>query len=225
MRDDLDRRLAGQGQHHRHVVGAQRPQRVLVGAELAEVQAVAVDVEDLVAELAAVGHLLERPQPRVVLEQVADHQRAPGRGGGIDGSLGVGDGDRQRLLHEAVLAGLQHSDGELRVGRHRRRQHDRVQLRVVEQVVEVRGHPNAGELRRRTVARRGVASQHQTSSQPAIAAKLRARFGPQYPSPATPTRIVASGPRGCARSLISAEQSKSVDDALSGVAVAVQRWP
>ena len=49
---DLVRLLAGEPQQHGHVVRAERPQRVLVGAQLAEVQPVAVDVEDA-AELAA----------------------------------------------------------------------------------------------------------------------------------------------------------------------------
>jgi hypothetical protein len=51
-------------------VGAERPQRVLVRAELAEVQPVAVDVVD-VAELAGRGDLLELGDARVVFEQVA----------------------------------------------------------------------------------------------------------------------------------------------------------
>ena len=55
---DLGRLLAGQMEKHRDVVRAKAPERVLVRAQLAEVQAVAVDVVDL-AELAAVGQLLE----------------------------------------------------------------------------------------------------------------------------------------------------------------------
>ena len=74
----LDRLLLGQAQHHRDVVRAERPERVLVGAQLAEVQPVAVDVVD-VAELARVHELLQPHEPGVVLEQVADHQRPPAR--------------------------------------------------------------------------------------------------------------------------------------------------
>ena len=206
VRGDLDRLgAAGQRQHDRDVVGAEAPERVLVGAQLAEVQPVAVDVEDLLAELAGVGQLLERAQPGVVLEQVTDHQRPAGRRGGVDRALGVGDRHRERLLDEAVLAGLQHAHGQLGVGRDRRGQHDRVQRRVVEQVVELGGDLHARELRRRP-RRAAAASRRSTrrSSQPAIAAKLRARFGPQYPSPATPTRIVASGPSGALRSVMAA---------------------
>ena len=76
-RATLDRLLAGEVQDHRDVVRAEAPQRVLVGAQLAEVQAVGVDVVD-VAELARVGDLLELAHARVVLEQVADHQHAAG---------------------------------------------------------------------------------------------------------------------------------------------------
>ena len=55
---DLVGLLAGQVQHDRDVVRAERPQRVLVRAQLAEVEAVGVDVVDL-AELAGVGDLLQ----------------------------------------------------------------------------------------------------------------------------------------------------------------------
>ncbi len=48
---DLVRLLLGEVQDHRHVVGAERPERVLVGPELAEVEPVRVDVVD-VAEVA-----------------------------------------------------------------------------------------------------------------------------------------------------------------------------
>jgi len=138
-------------------VGAQRPQRVLVGAKLAEIEPVAVDVEDVVAELAVVGQLLERAQARVVLEQVADHQRAAGSGGGVDRALRVGDLDRKRLLDEAVLAGLEHRDRELGMGRDRGRERDRVQLGIGEQVVELGRHAHPGELSCRSLTRSGVA--------------------------------------------------------------------
>ena len=59
-----------------------------------------------------VGDLLELRDARVVLEQVADHQRAAGLARGVDGPLGVRDGLRERLLDEAVLAGAQHLLGE-----------------------------------------------------------------------------------------------------------------
>ena len=67
---------------------------------------------------------------RVVLEQVADHQHPAGRLGRGHGPLGVGDRLRQRLLDEAVLAGLEHADRELGVGRDRGGQRDRVERRV-----------------------------------------------------------------------------------------------
>ena len=74
---------------------------------------------------------------RVVLEQVADHQDPAGALGGRDDLLGLGDRLRQRLLDEAVLAGLEHAHGEVGVGRHRRGDDDRVELGVGQQLVEV----------------------------------------------------------------------------------------
>ncbi len=60
-----------------------------------------------------------------------------GRARGLDGALGVGDRLRERLLDEAVLAGLEHAHGEIGVCRDRGGDDDRVELVVGEQVVEV----------------------------------------------------------------------------------------
>ncbi len=86
-------------------MGAEAPERVLVCPQLAEVQAVAVDVVDL-PELTAISQLLELLHARVVLQQVADHQHPVCGQPGIDGPLCVGDRLGERLLDEAVLAGL-----------------------------------------------------------------------------------------------------------------------
>src|SRR5579875_773962 len=58
--DRLGGLLAGQVQDDGDVVGAQAPERVLVGPQPAQVQAVAVDVVDALAQLAVVGQPLER---------------------------------------------------------------------------------------------------------------------------------------------------------------------
>ena len=73
MRDALVRLLVEQVEDHREVVDAERPERVLVRADDAEVLAVAVDAEHL-AELARVDQLLQLPHAGVVEEQVARHE-------------------------------------------------------------------------------------------------------------------------------------------------------
>src|SRR5664279_85784 len=70
--------LAGEIEHDRDVVGSQAPERVLVRAQLAEVEPVAVDVVDPVTELPGIGQLLELAHAGVVLEQVPDHQHPAG---------------------------------------------------------------------------------------------------------------------------------------------------
>src|SRR3954463_16020729 len=97
--------LVGQVEDDRDVVGAERPQRVLVRSQLPEVEPVRVDVVD-VAELAGVGDLLQLLDARVVLEQVADHEHATRLLGRGDDTLRLRHGLRQRLLDEAVLAGV-----------------------------------------------------------------------------------------------------------------------
>ena len=156
---DLVRLLAGQAQQDRHVVRAERPQGILVRAELAEVEPVAVDVEDP-AEVAVVDQLLELDDAGVVLEQVADHERPPRRRGGADDGLRSRRRLRHRLLDEAVLAGLEHADGERLVGRDGRGQHDGVDRAVGQHLVEVGGEARGGEHGRdaRAVRLRGVAA-------------------------------------------------------------------
>ena len=141
---DLVRLLARQAQQHRHVVGAQAPERVLLGAQLAQVQAVAVDVVD-VAQLAVGGQAVQHLQPGVVLQEVTDHQDPVRLGGRRHHALGVGHGLGQRLLDEAVLARGQHPLGDRRVGGHRRGHRHRVQGGIGQQLVQVGALARVGE--------------------------------------------------------------------------------
>src|SRR4051794_9166680 len=144
--------LPGEVQQHRDVVRAEAPQRVLLRAQLAEVEPVAVDVVD-VAELARVGDLLELVDAGVVLEQVADHQHAIGPPRRFDDALGARHRQRERLLDEAVLARLEHAHRELGVGGHRRREDDGVEPRIGEHLLEVVREPRARMARRDALAR------------------------------------------------------------------------
>jgi hypothetical protein len=77
-----------------------------------------------------------------------------------------------------VLACAQHGLRELGVGGHRRGEHYRVELLVGQQVRQVACEPHAGEGARRALPGLGASSHSQRSSQPGIAARLRAMFGP-----------------------------------------------
>ena len=77
------RLLVEEVEDHRQVVHAERPERVLVLADDAEVDAVAVDAEH-VAELARVDELLHLAHARVVEQQVPRHQHEPARVGERD---------------------------------------------------------------------------------------------------------------------------------------------
>jgi hypothetical protein len=83
----------------------------------------------------------------VVLEQVPDHQDPARAARRVDGPLGVGDRLRERLLDEAVLAGLQHPHAQLGMRRDGCGEHDRVERGVREQVVELAGQARAREAR------------------------------------------------------------------------------
>ena len=91
-----------------------------------------------VAELAVVDELLELDDGRVVEQQVAGHEHEVALLGQRDELVDLVALHRRRLLDEHVLAGLERALRELVVGRHGSRDDDRVQLRVVEHLVEAR---------------------------------------------------------------------------------------
>ena len=126
------------------------PERVLVGADRAEVHALAVDVVEP-AELLAADHLLEARDDRVVLEQVPDHQHALVRRGERDQLLGVADLEREGLLDVDVLAGLQGHLREREVARRGRRDHHGLDVGIAQHGVEVAGQRRPGQLARHLV--------------------------------------------------------------------------
>jgi hypothetical protein len=134
-------------------VRPERPQRVLVGPQLAQVEPIPVEVEE-VAEVAGVGDRLELLEAGVVLEQVADHQHAPGGARGGGDLLGRRERLGERLLHEAVLPCGEYPQCHLGVRGHRRRADHGVQLGVGEQLVELGAHADARQLGCSALARR-----------------------------------------------------------------------
>ena len=115
--------LVEQVQDHREVVDAERPERVLVLADHAEVLAIAVDAED-VAEVARVDHVLHLLHAGVVEQQVAGHQDELALRGEADELLHLHGAHRGRLLDEDVLPRFERLLRERVVGRHRRRDDD-----------------------------------------------------------------------------------------------------
>lgn len=107
--------LARQGEDHGDVVGREGPEDVLLAPDLAQIQAVGIDVIDP-AQLARGGHVLEPDKGRVVLEQMADHEHEPALLGQGDELLGVGLVQNQGLLHIDVASGQQGLTGQGVVG-------------------------------------------------------------------------------------------------------------
>ena len=98
------------------------PQDVLLAPHLSEVEPVRIDVLQP-AERALAHQFPQLDERRVVLQQVADHQPPVLALGEAAQLLGLGDGQRQRLLDEDVLAGFESRACEL--GMQRRRCRDR----------------------------------------------------------------------------------------------------
>ena len=145
--DGLGRLLLEEPEDDGQVVDAQRPQRVLVRADHAEVLAVAVDARDL-AELATVHELLHLAQPGVVEEEVTGHQHEATLLGERHELLHLRGAHRRRLLDEDVLARLERLLRELVMRRHRGRDHDRLDGVVGQGFREGRGHASLRVARR-----------------------------------------------------------------------------
>ena len=135
VRDDLRRLLAEQPEDDREVVDAERPERVLVRADHAEVLAVAVDAGH-VAELTRVDELLHLAQAGVVEQQMPGHEHAVVGARERDELLHLLAAHRRRLLDEDVLARLERLLRERVVGRHGRRDRDGLDRVVGERLGE-----------------------------------------------------------------------------------------
>ena len=142
VRDRLARLLPEEPEDHGQVVDAERPEGVLVGADHAEVLPVAVDAGHL-AELARVDELLHLAEARVVEQQVAGHEDEVAGLGQRDELLHLLSPHRGRLLDEDVLPGFERLLREAVVRRDRRRDHDRLDVVVGDEVVERARHPRA----------------------------------------------------------------------------------
>ena len=179
VRDALRGLLADQVQHHRDVVRAEAPQRVLVGAQLAEVQAVAVQVVQLAParrRRAAPSGARPRGGTRAGGPPSASAPRARPRRPPASASAAVvasGFSTKQCLPASATRTA---SSAWVGTG-------------VASTTASSSGSSSSSsQLARgaragkRCAARARACSEgshSQRSSQPGIAAKLRARFGPQ----------------------------------------------
>jgi hypothetical protein len=123
-------------------VDAERPQGVLVGADHAEVLPVAVDARHL-AELAGVDELLHPAEPGVVEQQVTRHEGEVARLGERDQLLHLLSPHRGRLLDEDVLPGFERLLRKVVVRGDGRRDHDRLDGVVGDEVVERARHARA----------------------------------------------------------------------------------
>ena len=149
-RHGFRRVLVEEVEDHREVVDPERPERVLVLADHAEVLPVSVDHQD-VAERAFVDELLELLYAGVIEQQVAGHQDDAALFCDRDELVDLRGLHRRRLLDEDVLAGLERLLRELVVRWNGRRDDDGVELGVCEHLVERGGPPGlwvaAAELR------------------------------------------------------------------------------
>jgi hypothetical protein len=100
---------------------------------------------------------LELVDAGVVLQQVPHHQHLARPPLGVHDALGVRHRLGQRLLDEAVLAGVEDAHGLLGVARDGGGEHDGVQLGVGEQILEAIGEPGPAELALEALASVGTA--------------------------------------------------------------------
>ena len=102
------------------------------------------------AQLTVVDRLLRDHDPRVIEQEVPDHQRPPVAFGDVAQLLAVGDGQRERLLDEYVAPRFQRAPRQPVVASGVDRQRDRADFRIAQQIVVrwrdayprmLRGHP------------------------------------------------------------------------------------
>ena len=118
---------------------------------------------------------------RVVEQQVAGHEHQTSLLRELAQLLHLVGAHRRWLLDEDVLARLECAARELVVRRHRRRDHDRLDGVVREQVVETRGHVRCGVALREAHPQLFV--QVADPGELGSWSKLRARFLPHWPRP------------------------------------------
>src|SRR3954471_14557024 len=135
MRDGFGRLLVEEIENDRQVVHAQRPERVLVRADDAEVLPVAVDAQH-VAELAVVDQLLQLAHAGVVEQQMARHEHEVALRRERDELVDLRPAHGRGLLDEHVLAGFERLLRKRIVRGHRRRDHDTLHLVRGEQLLE-----------------------------------------------------------------------------------------
>src|SRR5918992_3946640 len=138
----LVRLLGGEPQDHGHVVCAERPEGVLVAAQLTQVEPVRVDIAHF-AELAGLDQLVHLLDAGVVLEKMPDHEHPVAGARGLDDLLRLLDRASERLLDKAVLARLEHLARQLGVRGHRGGERDRIERLVAEHLVEGAGRTSS----------------------------------------------------------------------------------
>ena len=142
---DVIRFFAGQPEDHGDVVRGEGPEGVLLAADLAEVQAVGVDVVDP-PQAARSGQLLQPHEDGMILQQVPDHERQPSFPRQLDQLLSLAVAQGERLFHVDVLAGQQRLPGQGKVGFRGRCDHDAPDVGIGQDVGVGEAGPGKGVL-------------------------------------------------------------------------------
>ena len=130
-----DRAVADQFQDHRHVVRREAPEHVLLAAYRAEVEPVRLDPPQP-AQPAPAHEVCQRPERRVVVQDVPDHQgEAAAQRGGREVAR-LPHLERDRLLDEHVLAGVERAARQRMVVRRLGDDRDRVDLAARQHLLE-----------------------------------------------------------------------------------------
>jgi hypothetical protein len=139
--------FAGQRQDQRQIMRGDVPEGIVLGVELAQAYPVGMDVAHG-AELSGPDHRLERLESGMEAQHVAGHGHQAGPGSRIHDAPRIGDGQGDRLLHQHVLAGLQHGNGLVGMILRRQGQHHAVDFRIGENLLDGHGpdRMDAGKL-------------------------------------------------------------------------------
>ena len=135
-----------QVQRHRHIVRPEAPERILIHADPAEVQPLAVEVKQI-ADLACGDEVLHFDDGRMIQEEMSHHQAATGAASQTDQVLGFGRLQGHRLLDQDVLSRLKGSARLPVMLRGERGDDDGIHRTILHDIVVLCRRTNAGMLR------------------------------------------------------------------------------
>src|SRR5919106_58443 len=126
-------------------MGGEVPKGILVISHRAKVHPLGIDIVDI-TQLLGIDHPFEPVNDGMIFQQVSDHKDATFLGCNLDQLLRLGYGENKWLFHKYILACLQSRLAEWVMRCSRSGDDDRLQVRILQEVLEASGEYCAWQL-------------------------------------------------------------------------------